>query len=185
MADIKLNDQGDLEVVKQTAAPIVIPERIIPAGDHLLLEDNFDILQEDGSLLCLENSDCNEAITIPEHLLGDPIQHELVLDRDNLTLRLKRALQTPLGGISMYTLSQGGIDVIDGLYGNNIYRELSEGLTLNFLARVKSHVVDAISRANLTADVDSVEVDVLDPHTVQIFVFYTGRTNPIIIPINI
>ena len=183
MADLKINRFGDFEVAQLTAEPITIPEQIIPGCDHLLLEDGSSLLQEDGeSVLCLEYSEGEDTI-IPEQILGESVKYDLVLDRDTVTERLVRALQTPFGYISIYVLSQGGVDIVDDLYGNNIYKELSEGLTLNFISRVRNHTVNAIERAGLAQNVDSVQVNVLDSHTVQIHVTYTNSNAPTIIPI--
>lgn len=183
MADLKINQFGDFEVARLTAEPIIIPETIIPGCDHLLLEDGSSLLQEDGeSVICLEYAEGEDTI-VPEQVIGHPVLYDLVLDRNTLTERLKRALQTPFGYISMYVTAEGGISIVDDLYGNNIYKELSEGLTLNFISRVRNHTINAIERAGLTQNVDSVQVNVLDSHTVQIYVTYTNSNAPTIIPI--
>jgi hypothetical protein len=183
MADLKLNDQGDFEVAKLTADPLIIPEQIIPGCDHILLESGDSLLLEDGeSVLCLEYSEGENTI-IPEQILGEEAYYDLVTERNTLTTRLRRALQTPLGNISIYALAEGGVDIVDDLYGNNIYKELSEGLTLNFISRVRNHTINAITRAGLRQNIDSVQVNVLDSHTVQIHVTYTNNNAPTIIPI--
>ena len=183
MADLKINKFGDFEVAKLTADPITIPEQIILGCEHFLLEDGSSLLQEDGeSVICQEYSTGDDLI-IPEEIVGEAVRYELVLDRNTLTQRLRRALETPFGYISMYVLTEGGVSMVDDLYGNNIYKELSEGLTLNFISRVRNHTISAIERAGLAQNVDSVQVNVLDSHTVQIHVTYTNSNAPTIIPI--
>ncbi len=186
MSDLKLNEFGDLEISKMSADPVVIPERIIEGCSNILLENGDELIFEDDNegpgFLCLEFSS-GEDVVIPSEIIGYPAFYDLVINRNTLTLRLKRALQTPLGYISIYVLGDGGVDIVDDLYGNAIYRELSEGLTLNFIARARRHTINAIERAGLTQSVDSVQVSVLDTHTVQIYITYTNTNEPTIIPI--
>lgn len=105
---------------------------------------------------------------------------DLVEERDVLNLLLKRALLSPKGHITITEISNNELSLKDKEYGNRIYEELSEGLSINFLSRVRSHVTEAIENANLTNMVTSIEVNVLDKSSIQILVLYSNGTNNII-----
>jgi hypothetical protein len=143
MADLKLNDQGDLELIKLTG----------------------------------------NSTTIPEQIIGNEVLYEVTASYNYLTDLIKRALQTPIGNISIYTMTDGNLSIVDDLYGNFIYQELSEGLTINLISKIRVHIIEALKRANLTNKVNSVEVSILDSQTIQIFVSYTGNTPSTLIPI--
>jgi hypothetical protein len=104
-------------------------------------------------------------------------RYDLSLTRDNRDIRLKRALKTPLGYIGIYVLGLEGVEIVDELYGNDIYSELSEGLTLNLISRIRSKIIDAISRAKLDVNVREISVGVLDPHTVSVNIVYNGSSD--------
>ena len=186
MADLNLNSKGDLEVLQITEDPVVIPGRVIDNCNSLALEDNKinSLNKEDNFSFCLEDSS-GELTVIEDTTLGEPAVYEMGVTSDNTTTLLKRALQTPIGHLTMFSLQDETINLVDNLYGNDVYKELSEGLTLNFIARVRNHIINAINRANLQNKVSDVQVSVSDNHTIQIHVFYTDNTPTTVIPIRI
>lgn len=106
---------------------------------------------------------------------------DVALERNVTSLLLKRALLSPKGYITITELRDGQLFLKDSEYGNRVYEELSEGLTINFLSRVRGHVIEAINAANLNASVESVDVNIIDvAQTVQILIVYTNGTNSII-----
>lgn len=185
MADIKLDPKtGDLSIVQLTAGPIEVPILALPGCEGVIQEDSFEVLQEDdSSFICTEDAPNNEPVAAGVELIGEPAMFDITEEEDDITLRLKRALKTPVGYLSMYYLTDSDVEVYDSLYGNAVYQELSEGLTLNFLARVRTHVGDAIRRAGLTAKIKEIDVGILDSHTVQIYISYTDSINPTVVPI--
>ena len=113
------------------------------------------------------------------------IINDVVEERNLVNVLLKRALTTPKGYITIPEIVEGELSFKDGSYGNNIYKELSEGLTLNFISRVKQHVIEALNEANLNRNIKSVQLNVTDTQTIQILVTYTNSNDNNIIELNI
>lgn len=108
------------------------------------------------------------------------ITQDLVEERELLPLLLKRALTTPKNYLTITELKNGELVFKDREYGNNIYRELSEVLTVNFLSRVKQHTVEALEQAGLNQDIRDIQLNVLESHTVQILITYSNGNNNLI-----
>ena len=111
---------------------------------------------------------------------GNNIVNDVPLETNIVNLLLKRALLSPFGHLTITELIEGTLLLKDNEYGNRIYEELSEGLTINFLSRVRSHTIQAIQNANLSTSVDTVDVTIIGAHTIQILVQYTNGKNNII-----
>lgn len=109
---------------------------------------------------------------------------DLVLEsEDYLTSLIKKALITPLNYIGRYVIDKGDLDIIDYNFGNAIYQELSEGLTINFISRIKQHVTKAIEELNstnnknfFTVNIAGITVDLVDFESVDIKVFLEDST---------
>lgn len=113
------------------------------------------------------------------------IVKDVVEDPDVLQLLLKRALTTPRGYLTITEINNNLLKFKDNNYGNDIYKELSEGLTLNFLSRVKIHIQNALSEANLDSNIDNIQLNVLEAHTIQILITYTNSSENNIIEVAI
>lgn len=87
-----------------------------------------------------------------------------------------KAVQTPRGNITIVVPNLDTADIVDSSYGSSIYRELSEGITLNFLSRVKSHIIDTLQTANLLVRVLDIQVGMVDPYTIQLNITYGDNT---------
>lgn len=111
------------------------------------------------------------------------IVKDVVEDPDVLQLLLKRALTTPKGYLTITEINNNLLKFKDNSYGNDIYKELSEGLTLNFLSRVKIHIQNALSEANLDSNIDNIQLNVLEAHTIQILITYTNSSENNIIEV--
>lgn len=103
--------------------------------------------------------------------------YDLNTTNDYLTDLIIKAVKTPRGNITVSVSEVDGVTLVDNTFGSNIYRELSEGITLNFLSRVKSHVVDTLTTANLIVSVVDIIVGMVDPYTIQLNIIY-GDNSP-------
>jgi len=134
MSDLKLNIEGDLEVVKRSNSEI--------ENNNYVINAVYDL-----------NSTTNYT-------------KDLII----------KAIKTPKGRITLHLLKEDDIVLYDIEYGSDIYRELSEGLTLNFLSRVKSHVIQALTNAKLNNTVAQVKIGAINSNTIQLNVMYTDNT---------
>lgn len=96
---------------------------------------------------------------------------------DNYTKDLiVKAIKTPKGKISLFILEEFNILIKDKEYGSEIYRELSEGITLNFLSRVKAHITQSLINANLNNNIGEVRVGVRNSSTIELNISYTDSS---------
>ena len=133
MTDLKLNDQGDLDVV-QTSSRVTDSGRAVKALYDLNITDDY------------------------------------------ITDLIKKAVKTPRGNITVVVSEMDGVTLVDNTFGSNIYRELSEGITLNFLSRVKSHIIDTLTTANLLVNIVDITLGMLDPYTIQLNIIYSDNS---------
>jgi hypothetical protein len=96
-----------------------------------------------------------------------------------------KAIKTPKGTISLFVLQELNILIKDANYGSEVYRELSEGITLNFLSRVKAHITQSLINANLNNNVADILVGVQNYNTIQLIISYTDSNQRDNIQINI
>jgi hypothetical protein len=96
-----------------------------------------------------------------------------------------KAIKTPRGAITLFTLQEFDILIKDSLYGSDIYKELSEGITLNFLSRVKAHITQSLINANLNNNIANITVGVQNSNTIQLRITYTDSNQNDNIQINI
>jgi hypothetical protein len=83
-----------------------------------------------------------------------------------------KAIKTPKGKITLFVLDTEDILIKDSNYGSDIYRELSEGITLNFLSRVKSHITQSLINANLNNNIKDIQIGVVNSNTIQLIINY-------------
>lgn len=109
---------------------------------------------------------------------------DLVLDSNAEKSLLKRVLQTPLSSLGRYVIDSQGVKEIDREFGNGVYKELSEGLTINLIARIKRHIVEAVSYVKKDIQIRDIDVYQIDINTVQIDITLEAYSKvSIIIPI--
>lgn len=101
--------------------------------------------------------------------------NDLASTEKTLATLIRRAIETPRGYIGQPVISTLSIEYIDNTFGSDIYRELSEGITLNFLARVKTHIINSLNTANLGTYIDNVMVNMTDAYTVSLDISYTNN----------
>jgi hypothetical protein len=96
-----------------------------------------------------------------------------------------KAIKTPKGTLSLFVLQELNILIKDANYGSEVYRELSEGITLNFLSRVKAHITQSLINANLNNNIADILVGVQNYNTIQLIISYTDSNQRDNIQINI
>lgn len=104
---------------------------------------------------------------------------------DTIATSIKRAIQTPLGHLEVAALTKDNIMFVDANYGSLIYRELSEGITLNLLSRIKRHITDSLKTAGHLVNIADLQLSVVDTYTIQLYITYTNNTTPTIIALDI
>lgn len=104
---------------------------------------------------------------------------------DTLATAIKRAIQTPLGHLEVAALTRDNIMFVDTNYGSLIYRELSEGITLNLLSRIKRHITNSLQVAGHLVNIADVQLSVVDTYTIQLYITYTDNTTPTVISLDI
>lgn len=87
-----------------------------------------------------------------------------------------KAIKTPKGKITMFILNEAGIFIKDNNYGTDIYKELSEGITLNFLSRVKAHITQSLINAKLRNNIADIIIGVRNSTTLEIKIIYNDNT---------
>lgn len=142
MSDLKLTNEGDLEIVK--------------LANEAYSEDNFISALYD--------------INTSNNYIKD-----LIL----------KAIKTPKGYLTLPIQQEEDVLFYDINYGSEIYKELSEGLTLNFLSRVKNHILESLKTANLLVNIDQVQVAAINTDTIQLNITYFDNTPNTIIQLNI
>ncbi len=127
-----------------------------------------DILLENGDLVILKSQD----------------NYEFEVDKDVVGSLIKRALQTPIGHIRISVIDNKELRLIDADFGDEIYKELSEGITINFISRVRQHILNAIKKIDIDLDVRDVSVGVIEDNKINIVLYF--EDNKIIeVPVNL
>lgn len=102
--------------------------------------------------------------------------YDLNTTEDYISDLIIKAVKTPRGNITITVPNIDNINLVDETYGSSIYRELSEGITLNFLSRVKSHIINTLETANLLVRVVDITVGMVDSYTIQLNIIYGDNT---------
>lgn len=103
---------------------------------------------------------------------------DLESTNNTLPISIRRAIQTPLGYIQQPSLTEGNITFIDSNYGSLIYNELSEGITLNLLSRIRSHITNSLRVAGYLINIADIKLSAVDTYTIQLYITYTDNTAP-------
>jgi hypothetical protein len=111
--------------------------------------------------------------------------YDLGTTEDYIADLIIKAVKTPRGNITETVPEIDGVTLIDANYGSSLYRELSEGITLNFLSRVKSHIISTLQTANLLVNIIDVVVGMVDPYTIQLNIVYGDNTPSTFIQLSI
>lgn len=92
-------------------------------------------------------------------LIIDEKYYDLNIEDYKETLRklVTRAIKTKLGDLGIVTVNEG-VELVDYGYGNAIFFELSEPLTISWVSRARQHILNALSFLPNTVTVISVNV---------------------------
>jgi len=131
------------------------------------------IINENGDLNIIQTTE-----TVSDEGRTIRAAFDLQVTNDTLSTAIRRAIQTPLGHLRQAALTEGNIDFIDGNYGSLIYNELSEGITLNLLSRIKGHVTNSLRVAGYLINIADLQLSVVDTYTIQLYITYTDNTTP-------
>ena len=96
--------------------------------------------------------------------------------KESLSKLIDRVVKTKLGELGIIT-NRDGVELLDYEYGNALYFELAEPLTLSWLTRAKQHILNALSFLPKTLEIGSVEVlpQAIDTVTIDIFATYNNQ----------
>ena len=121
------------------------------------------------------------------NLIGEIIPTIYDLNTTNTFIKdlILKAVKTPRGNITLAIPQPEDIMFFDINYGSEIYQELSEGLTLNFLSRIKNHIINALNTAGLSLNINQIEVGALNTNTIQLNISYTDNTPNTFISLNL
>lgn len=98
--------------------------------------------------------------------------YEFEIDRNPALNLLKRVVQTPKGYISRCVLDKEGLRLIDKELGSELYKELSEGLTINFISRIRNHILKSIKEIDMKVNIVDIRVSVTGLQTVGIDIHF-------------
>jgi len=114
--------------------------------------------------------------TVSDERRTVPAAFDLEITNNTLEAAIKRAIQTPLGHLEQASLIEGNINFIDSNYGSLIYNELSEGITLNLLSRIKGHITNSLRVAGYLVNIADLRLSAVDTYTIQLYITYTDNT---------
>lgn len=121
------------------------------------------------------------------NLIGETIEATYDLNTTDIFIKdlILKAVKTPKGNITLGIAQPEDIIFFDINYGSEIYKELSEGLTLNFLSRIKNHIINALNIAGLSLNINQIDVGALNTNTIQLNISYTDNTPNTFISLNL
>jgi phage baseplate assembly protein W len=102
-------------------------------------------------------------------LVVEDKKYDVDIEEYKTTLKklIDRAIKTKLGDLGIVTIKDG-VEIVDYGYGNAIFFELSEPLTISWLSRARQHITSALSFLPNTVEVLSVQVSPQSSNTVNI-----------------
>lgn len=92
---------------------------------------------------------------------------------------VRRAVETPLRYISMWSFTEQGLDIVDENYGDGIYFKLSEPGSAILISGMKQDVQNALKFVEKYTDILSVETNLIDFKTIYIEVTYRDKLTEI------
>ncbi len=128
------------------------------------------ILNTEGDLKMIQKSNYTNNINTTNNIFDLQTTNNYTRDL------LFKALKTPKGKITLFILDNENIIFKDKEYGSEIYKELSEGITLNFLSRVKTHIIQTLINAKLNNNIKDVLLGVASSNTIELKITYTDST---------
>lgn len=87
---------------------------------------------------------------------------------EDLENSLRRAIQSPIGFLSLFTLSDQGLDYIDSDIGTSVYELLAEPLTSDFISNLQSAIYQAINTSDLLVEVSNLTIQVIDLNSINV-----------------
>lgn len=114
----------------------------------------MDITLNKGDISILLTEDSSYNVDIEEY-------------KDTLKKLVNRAIKTKIGTLGVVT-TRNGVEIIDYGYGNAIFFELSEPLTVSWLSRCREHIIAALSFLPDAVEVVSVQISPQNSNTVNI-----------------
>lgn len=106
--------------------------------------------------------------------INDDIETVSLLDKsrdlrlETLENSIKRAIQTPLGYLSLFTLDQQGLNYIDSSIGSTIYELLAEPFTSDFIYEVQSAIYQAVEFSDLSIEISNINFQILDLNSINV-----------------
>lgn len=86
---------------------------------------------------------------------------------------LLRAVSMPLGAVALLSPTE----LLDGELGNDLFQELSEPLTPNWISRARTHVLNAIDEMQIDRlQIEDIRLSVVDLNQIAIQVIYADGT---------
>lgn len=104
---------------------------------------------------------------------------DIVLEPNNITKLIKRAIKTPKGYIKILNKAEI-LSFLDSNYGSDIYKYLSEGLTINLVSDVKRVIKESLSNANLNTNIEKITLSLVELNKLNIIISYTDNSNVLI-----
>ena len=108
-----------------------------------------------------------------------------VSDDQELYKLILRAVETPFEYIGRYVMHKEGLVGIDYEFGDAVYEELSEGLTVTLVSRIKNHIRDAINKVTSDIDIDEIILSIPNFDTVEVSIYINGLERPIVTQVSI
>lgn len=136
--------------------------------------DSSSLVDLGNDLVIDENSNGGDIVVSP---FGDLTPINQV---DNLKKAIKRRLFTPKGSLGIYVQDINGLYYIDGDYGNEAYRYLSEPLTNELLDNMRDALIECLGqepRISLSDVVPSIQSGADGIVTVDFIASYTIISN--------
>jgi hypothetical protein len=87
---------------------------------------------------------------------------------ENLEASVRRAIQTPLGYLSIFTLEEQGLNYLDSTIGSSIYQSIAEPVTLDFISQIQSAIYESISSSDLLIEVSNISIQLIDLDSINI-----------------
>lgn len=104
---------------------------------------------------------------------------DIVLEPNNITKLIKRAIKTPKGYIKILNKAEI-LSFLDSNYGSDIYKYLSEGLTINLVSDVKRVIKESLSNANLNINIEKITLSLVEINKLNIIISYNDNSNVLI-----
>lgn len=111
---------------------------------------------------------------------------DVLVSINDIDLLVRRALMTPYERIGILHIENNSIKIHDKEYGNKVYRELSENMTISLIGRLRTYTIEALEKAGLYYLIGNIDVSFVDFYTVNITVqYFSDRPDfSLVLPLN-